>query len=150
MIHYLIYNMSNKEIVKYDTNLFYSNKNKNEDNNIINYNNEDNSSILGNVFLYFLIFIFIIRVGYIFYYICKPETNTLKVTLLTTNLVQSDIDEVNECSICLEENSLDKSIKLHCNHIFHKDCIKKWHREVNTNLEHNLEFTCPLCKSSIV
>ena len=46
------------------------------------------------------------------------------------------------CSICLDEyTDDDKIIKLTCNHIYHKGCIKEWFK-VNKN--------CPNCRKNII
>lgn len=42
-----------------------------------------------------------------------------------------------ECIFCYEEYAVkDKIIKLHCNHVYHKKCLKKWFQE---------SIKCPLC-----
>lgn len=120
-------------------------------NNIINYNVDNDNQIIASKFIiYLVIYLFICRIIYIIYKIFKPERNTLHVTLLTNKLVESDLNSVKECCICLEDNSLEQSIKLNCNHIFHKECIKKWYNEVKTNYQYKLNFNCPLCKTIII
>jgi len=49
-------------------------------------------------------------------------------------------EQTEQCSICLEDyQENDKILKLRCNHIFHKKCLKQW--------SHNKESTsCPLCR----
>jgi SUMO ligase MMS21 Smc5/6 complex component len=44
----------------------------------------------------------------------------------------------NTCPICLEKNNM--TIKLPCNHWFHKDCILNWFQHSNN---------CPLCRLNI-
>ena len=44
-----------------------------------------------------------------------------------------------DCSICCSDDEQD-SIKLKCNHVFHKLCFLKW-----TN--YSLNYSCPLCRS---
>jgi len=48
---------------------------------------------------------------------------------------------MSECSICLEYidniDNIDKTWILRCNHVFHKECIKKWLV---------LSNTCPVCR----
>ena len=41
---------------------------------------------------------------------------------------------MNNCSICLDVMETDVLV-LECNHIFHKNCLKKW--------------ICPICRTSI-
>ncbi|VVU94742.1 Ring finger domain [seawater metagenome] len=56
------------------------------------------------------------------------------------NFESEKIEKVNGdiCAICKEEYCKDdKILKLKCNHIFHKDCIKLWF---------NKELTCPYCR----
>ena len=46
-----------------------------------------------------------------------------------------------ECSICLEEYSLEEKIcYLPCFHYFHSECIKNWTKKSNR---------CPLCNNEI-
>ncbi|CEF87315.1 hypothetical protein FGSG_14008 [Fusarium graminearum PH-1] len=47
------------------------------------------------------------------------------------------------CAICLEvfENS-DTVRRLNCEHVYHQNCIDRWFQGRN--------FTCPLCKSSVL
>ena len=59
-----------------------------------------------------------------------------------------DEDSLDNCVICLE-NIDSKSVKLKCNHIFHKKCIKKWIEETR-NTDNNFDMNCPLCKTDIV
>lgn len=47
--------------------------------------------------------------------------------------------DVTNCAICLENKKLN--IKLKCNHIFCKGCIKKWLTEKSN--------TCPNCRTEI-
>lgn len=42
------------------------------------------------------------------------------------------------CSVCLDNIKENDKIILECNHVFHKDCIKKLNN-----------FICPLCRSNI-
>ena len=46
------------------------------------------------------------------------------------------------CAICLDNGNM---VSLHCNHIFHWNCISKWMENCH---EKNSEwgFSCPLCK----
>ena len=43
----------------------------------------------------------------------------------------------NSCSICLEYHD-EYTIKLNCNHIYHKKCLAKLNK-----------YTCPLCRKKI-
>ena len=45
-----------------------------------------------------------------------------------------------ECSICYENISTSESVKLKCNHIFHKECMEQWVKKSGT---------CPLCRYNI-
>lgn len=49
-----------------------------------------------------------------------------------------DLDNSNECSICLLSLTNSKNKKLQCNHVFHYDCIEKWL---------NIKNICPLCRA---
>lgn len=46
-------------------------------------------------------------------------------------------DPLDVCSICLESLS-NKVIRLHCNHLFHRNCISSWF---------NIKIICPLCRN---
>tara|TARA_B110000208_G_C11783628_1_gene434768 strand:+ start:2204 stop:2533 length:330 start_codon:yes stop_codon:yes gene_type:complete len=107
-----------------------------------------NNLIKDNIIIYGISFIFVVRVCIIIYNICKSN-NDFNEKILMKKVIESDILN-NQCSICLEENNIKKSFKLKCNHIFHRECIKKWYKQVNNNYEYTLEFTCPLCKTSLV
>ena len=66
----------------------------------------------------------------------RKKNRELKGYLITKD---NNID----CSICLDTlKSGDKVIKLNCDHLFHKDCIKDWFRG-------KTEKNCPLCRNII-
>ena len=48
-----------------------------------------------------------------------------------------------ECSICLNEIDVEDTVlKLDCEHIFHKECLKDWYlKSENKN--------CPICREEI-
>jgi hypothetical protein len=50
----------------------------------------------------------------------------------------------NECFICYEKNSINKFIKLNCNHEFCKDCIKK---QIKSTITENVH--CALCRNIV-
>ena len=60
--------------------------------------------------------------------------------LFTEILDDNNIDNYNsECNICIDEYKIgDKIVKLHCNHIFHIDCISNWLC--------NEKVSCPVCR----
>lgn len=49
-----------------------------------------------------------------------------------------------ECPVCLQEFHKDQEVRVlpSCRHMFHRGCLDRW-------LEHE-QFTCPLCRSSVV
>ena len=49
------------------------------------------------------------------------------------------MNDLDECSICLEPLTSFKLYTLECKHVFHKDCIYEW------SLKSNL---CPICNQS--
>lgn len=62
-----------------------------------------------------------------------------QINALPESTVQ--IDNLEECSICLETPSIGDTIRhLPCLHKFHKDCIDEWVRR---------KTSCPICKSSV-
>jgi len=53
-----------------------------------------------------------------------------------------NLNEFKECLICIDNfNKEDEIIKIKCNHIFHKNCIKSWLCEESNK--------CPVCRISI-
>lgn len=69
----------------------------------------------------------------------NSDTNTNFNTNNNNSLdeyIEIDIDPSQDCCICLEE--MQKGIKLTCNHILHKECMKKWHQ---------IKQSCPLCRN---
>lgn len=46
-----------------------------------------------------------------------------------------------QCLICLEELSLDKTETFSCNHTFHRKCLEEWFK---------IERTCPLCRKMLL
>ena len=60
---------------------------------------------------------------------------------LSERIFVSEIKELC-CPICLEEyNNNNKIIKLNCDHIFHKHCIKEWFEKKDN---------CPNCRKIII
>jgi hypothetical protein len=70
------------------------------------------------------------------YYVNKDVNTVLKLCEIV--IVNEDRD--NECSICLE-SSINKFMKLNCDHLFHEKCIKKWIENHNS---------CPICRDDII
>jgi len=74
-------------------------------------------------------------------------------------LNKSNIDKVNvqdilECSICIEKIELEKyKIKknnlvfLNCSHVYHTKCIQSW---VKTQINQINKPNCPLCRDIII
>ena len=58
---------------------------------------------------------------------------------LKEKLIKNDDNDI--CSICLEKLKDDKCVILNCEHIYHKDCIKKWLKK---------NETCPNCRINII
>lgn len=52
--------------------------------------------------------------------------------------IDDDLEIDEECGICIEKFDKKDIVKLHCNHIFHRECIKKWLCHQKT--------TCPICR----
>jgi hypothetical protein len=44
------------------------------------------------------------------------------------------------CAICLAEHTLQSSVQLACEHLFHHHCIAQWLRKCDT---------CPLCRQNV-
>lgn len=77
------------------------------------------------------------------------DLEDVKVTLseeefnkLDTNVDESLLNDNLPCNICLEEvKKEDSLVKLKCNHIYHKDCIKEWLTKQSTKCP-NCRFCC--------
>ena len=102
-----------------------------------NIQNVSNNDILSTLF------------GVLFQDIDVNDMEDVKVTLdedKFNKLFTETINENNkekyigkECNICMDEYKTDNIIiRLGCNHIFHKDCIKHWLC--------NERVTCPVCR----
>lgn len=77
-----------------------------------------------------------------------PQTFSLKkvcsscgIKNLEDYIEKTSIEKIEgECSICYEDSKDKESVKLGCNHIFHKQCIEQWVEKAGT---------CPLCRYNI-
>jgi len=67
--------------------------------------------------------------------ILDENTDILEYHELTNELKE----KYKSCSICIDDYSNDNEIrKLHCNHVFHKDCIDPWLLKES--------YKCPICR----
>ena len=64
----------------------------------------------------------------------------LKILNLNSFYKYKENSIIKECSICYENISTSESVKLKCNHIFHKECMEQWVKKSGT---------CPLCRYNI-
>ena len=68
----------------------------------------------------------------------QPD-NQYKQKLVSRYMTEIDLEIDDQCSICLDELSIDeKVIILPCVHYFHKSCIKQWLSR---------KTYCPICAS---
>ena len=68
-----------------------------------------------------------------------------------SNLEKSEKDNIllNNCSLCDEKHSED-SVKLPCDHIFHKSCIMGCIDFYMVNEKYKtIDFTCPYCTKTL-
>ena len=71
---------------------------------------------------------------------CPKFRKQDSASLPEIKITQKQIDIKEECSICFEAFQFEESVThLHCEHIFHKNCITEW-------LERS--DTCPVCRKS--
>ena len=61
------------------------------------------------------------------------------VNLFSNNIENKDLRD--DCSICFEKLNKNNTIKLSCNHKFHKSCLEKY-----ILINNNYNFDCPLCR----
>ncbi len=83
--------------------------------------------------LFFMIFIGILCS------ICKQSTN-VEYEFKEFNNTLKNTFNATDCVVCLNPLENQKSSILHCGHIFHEKCIKKWIIRKNE---------CPVCKNLI-
>jgi len=56
-----------------------------------------------------------------------------KISLISAENTTEDI-----CTICLDKYTItDQIVKIECNHIFHKECLKSWYK---------INASCPICR----
>lgn len=75
---------------------------------------------------------------------CTVDYYSKKITEIkekNTQYLSSSHFDQNECVICLESfsSSNKELVKIHCDHIFHIQCLAKWFCTKNTK-------QCPICK----
>ncbi|XP_033750157.1 E3 ubiquitin-protein ligase RNF115-like [Pecten maximus] len=70
-----------------------------------------------------------------------PADKTKIDSLPSVRVTQKQVSETIQCSICMEDFSLNEVVKkLPCEHHYHKDCIVPW-------LE--MHGTCPVCRKDL-
>jgi hypothetical protein len=132
------------------SNLTLINFTNNSENNFYNESDENNNYTVLSIILLiiissalFIIVFFIIFIIYDSFCLSKNISHyssnlKLKKNIFNKNsLNKLDLD----CSICLQNNN-KSSIKLNCNHVFHKECLEKLFTSGN-NL---YNFSGPLCR----
>jgi hypothetical protein len=117
---YLVFSfISNMVIGLYEFCISFTNiRNQNRNNSILPISENDNQNDNQNV--------------------VEIDIETKSETLFE-NVVEISIDLEKEidCCICLEKMNI--GIKLNCNHIMHKECLKKWY---------SVKKNCPLCRKN--
>ena len=90
--------------------------------------------------------IIFIGLGDIFLLMCiflpSPNDNNIISEINTVHnpfifLEMTDIENNDECTICLSNDSENEWVKLNCQHIFHRACITEWL---------SINNTCPICR----
>ena len=90
--------------------------------------------------------IIFIGIGDIFLLMCiflpSPNDNNILSEINTVHnpfifLEMTDIENNDECTICLSNDLDNEWVKLNCQHIFHRDCITEWL---------SINNTCPICR----
>ncbi len=56
------------------------------------------------------------------------------VFICTTN------EDIYRSYVSINKDNIEKGVKLNCEHVFHLDCIKKWHQESKI-------INCPNCRT---
>ncbi|KAL6275858.1 hypothetical protein ACE6H2_019459 [Prunus campanulata] len=74
-----------------------------------------------------------------------PQTSMVFTYRIKSSNLNTDDEDLHQCSICLEEFTDGEECRLlaKCKHSFHKQCVDKW----LTNKESKLP--CPLCRASV-
>ena len=90
--------------------------------------------------------IIFIGIGDIFLLMCiflpSPNDNNIISEINTVHnpfifLEMTDIENNDECTICLSNDLDNEWVKLNCQHIFHRTCISEWL---------SINNTCPICR----
>ena len=73
-------------------------------------------------------------------------TNSSNLGVQTRSMSESSDELISNCSICIDEISIDKVARLPCGHYFHKKCIRSWEK---TQKRARKPFDCPNCKAIV-
>ena len=66
-------------------------------------------------------------------HVIRPKCNIYKLT-------EEDKEDFNSCVICMTDE-INNVVKIECDHMYHKDCIKNWLKNNNT---------CPICRVDLL
>ena len=70
----------------------------------------------------------------------NPKNKNVINTKDITKDLLFECEELNTCTICLEEECKTKTT---CEHYFHTECLSKW-------LMENKDYTCPNCRKELL
>lgn len=115
--------------------MFHRYNNHNSNHNI----NNNRDIILILIILVSIIFVFVMSFCY-----HKPINIRLNTEYNVENVIfsEAELDDTDNCAICMEKLNTGKILKINCDHIFHDKCVKTWS---HTNIFLKRDSKCPLC-----
>lgn len=77
-----------------------------------------------------------------------PQAPKIKIKVKSKSLSKEEFESMNPdvCGICLDYHAKSNSLLCNCNHLFGKDCIKKWKNICNKQKK---DLSCPSCREKI-
>ncbi|CAD8198119.1 unnamed protein product [Paramecium pentaurelia] len=112
------------------------------------YVDEDDEKLIKLLVILSIAVIILSCFGIIAYRCFRQKSDKQNQNRMYSNPIQEDIQNYQECPICLDNfeiNQLTQLAKLDCNHIFHIQCLTLW-RTYYTNTIYSI---CPCCRQAM-